>query len=365
MKVLKIIHTHGHGGAENTFRWLAWGLRRQGVDVIAAIPRAHDPVRENWIEPALQELDIPYVTFDKSGSPWRLFKNLSATIKKVQPDIVHSHLLDSNFYSSLACRKNTIPHVCTEHGDVFMSNSSSSRLKYATISRLSSIVVCVSEAVQRGAAPQIGLDKLKTINNGIRFMSPGASTFRGEFGIPASAICVGAVGNLYPVKGHTHLLTAFSHLLTKHPGAYLVLVGRGGEENKLRNQVRALNIPEGRVLFTGFRKDIENILNSLNLYVQPSLSEGHPLAVLEAMSLGLPVIASRVGGIPELFNQETFGTLVAPGSSGELHEKLLQYFDHPELFHEKATLARDFVREAFSIERMVRNYISCYRQVLA
>lgn len=365
MKVLKIIHTHGHGGAENTFRWLAWGLRRQGVDVVAAIPRSMDPGRENWIAPALEELDIPYVTFDKSGSPWRLFKSISATIREVKPDIVHSHLLDSNFYSSLACRQNSIPHVCTEHGDVFLDCSPRAKLKYATISRLSSFVICVSEAVKGRAARQIGFRKLKTIYNGIPFISPCASTFRREFNIPASAVCVGAVGNLYPVKGHTHLLTAFSRLLSQHPEAYLVLVGRGGEEQKLREQVRTLQIPEDRVLFTGFRRDIENILNGLDIYVQPSLSEGHPLAVLEAMSLGLPVIASRVGGLPELFSQEIFGTLVAPGSSEELHEKLLAYYNQPDLFHEKAALARDFVREAYSIEGMARNYIHCYRQAMA
>ncbi|MBT1071831.1 glycosyltransferase [Pelotalea chapellei] len=365
MRVLKIIHTHGHGGAENTFRWLAWGLQRQGVEVIAAIPRARDPKRENWIAPALEELGISYVTFDKSGSPWQLFKNLSEIIKQVQPDIVHSHLLDSNFYAALACSKNSIPHICTEHGDIFLSSSSRTRLKYMAISRLSSLVVCVSEAVRGGAARRIAKSKLKTIYNGIRFIIPGVSTFRQEFGIPESAVCIGAVGNLYPVKGHTYLITAFSRLLSRQPETRLVLVGRGSEEKMLRDQVASLNIPEDRVIFTGFRGDIENILNSLDVYVQPSLSEGHPLAVLEAMSLGLPVIASRVGGLPELFCDETFGTLVPPGSSDDLHEKLLEYVDQPDRFQHKATLARDHVLKAYSIEEMAGNYIACYRQAMA
>lgn len=365
MKVLKLIHTQGHGGAENTFRWLAWGLRRQGIDVVAAIPRHMELRKENWIQPALEELEIPYVTFDKSGSPWRMFDSITRIIGQVRPDMVHSHLLDSSFYAALACGKMSLPHLCTEHGDVLMDSSPRTRLKYAAISRLSRYVVCVSEAVRGGAAHHIRRSKLRTIYNGIRFMAPGPSTFREEWGISPSAICIGSVGNLYPVKGHTFLLTAFAAIASRNPATHLVLVGRGAEEKRLREQVKNLGIPEGRVIFTGFRRDVGNILNALDLYVQPSLSEGHPLAVLEAMSLGLPVIASRAGGLPELLGHDTYGTLAAPGSSEDLTVKIAAYLSEPELFREKAELGKNFVTERYSVEGMARSYIDCYCKIMS
>lgn len=365
MKVLKIIHTSGHGGAENTFRRLAWGLREEGVEVVAAIPVVSDPQGENWIAPALAELEVPYLTFDSAGSPWRLVKNLSELIDRVRPDVVHSHLLDSNFYSALACRRWSVPHVCTEHGDVSLKQSAATCVKYGTISLCSRFVVCVSNAVREKTAERMLIkSRLRTIYNGIQFLEKTRSFFRAEFGIPDDAVLIGNVGNLYPVKGQNFLVRAFAEVHDTCPRAYLALVGRGEEEESLRQLVRDLNLPGGRVVFTGYRKDIENVMNAFDLYVQPSLSEGHPLAVLEAMSLGVPVIATAVGGTPEVTGEEAYGALVAPGSIEELVCKILDYLHHREKFFRKATLARSFVRSEHSIQKMVGNYIHCYREAL-
>lgn len=367
MKVLKIIHTLGHGGAENTFRWLAWGLRQKGIEVVAAIPRVNNPQEENWISSALASQEVPYITFDTAGSPWQLFKNITAVIDQVRPDIVHSHLLDSNFYSSIACRRRFIPHISTEHGDVSLAQTISSRIKYALISLCSQSMVCVSDAVKEKASRVIYLRrKLKTVNNGIHFIESCESSFRREFGIPQQSILIGNVGNLYPVKGQKFLIRAFSGFLRScSTDAYLVLVGRGVEHDNLRCLVRDLGIPEGRVLFTGFRNDIQNILNAIDLYVQPSLSEGHPISVLEAMSLGIPVIASAVGGIPEIVDQGRFGTLVVPASWEDLDCAMRNCLHDLEYFRERAREAREYTRQTFSIEMMACNYIDVYRQALA
>lgn len=367
MKVLKIIHTLGHGGAENTFRWLAWGLRGKGVDVVAAIPRVSHPLEENWLAPALSELEVPYITFDTAGSRWQLFKNIGVVIDQVRPDVVHSHLLDSNFYSSLACRRRSIPHISTEHGDVSLEQTITSRIKYALISICSQSIICVSEAVKEKASRVVYIRrKLKTVYNGIHFMESCESTFRREFGIPQSGILIGNVGNLYPVKGQKFLVRAFAKLMQScSADAYLVLVGRGVEQENLQGLVRDLCIPEGRVLFTGFRNDIQNILNAIDLYIQPSLSEGHPLAVLEAMSLGIPVIASAVGGVPEIIGQDRFGTLVAPASWEDLDRAMRKCLRDHEYFRDRARAARDHTRQTFSIQKMASNYIDVYRQALS
>lgn len=366
MKVLKIIHTLGHGGAENTFRWLAWGLRCKGIEVVAAIPRVNYPQEENWIASALDLLEVPYMTFDAAGSPWQLLKNITAVIDQVQPDIVHSHLLDSNVYSALACWRKSTPHVCTEHGDVSMQKSAVSNIKYGIISLCSRYIICVSEAVRESTTRVIWVkSKLRTIYNGIHFLEKGPSSFRMEFNIPDEAVLIGNVGNLYPVKGQKYLIRAFAEICFSYPLTFLVLVGRGGEENKLRQLVVDLNIPRNRVLFTGFRIDVENVMNAFDLYVQPSLSEGHPLAVLEAMSIGIPVIASAVGGIPEIIGQDRYGTLVNSRSWEDLHRGMIDYLLCPGFFREKACDARNYARNAFSVEKMAGNYLDVYRQALA
>lgn len=367
MKVLKIIHTLGHGGAENTFRWLAWGLRRKGIEVVAAIPRVNDPREENWLASALASLEVPCITFDTAGTPWQLFKSITAVIDQVRPDVVHSHLLDSNFYSSLACRWLCMPHISTEHGDVSMKQTISSRVKYALISLCSRSIVCVSDAVKEENYRVVPLRrKLRTVYNGIHFMESCESTFRRESGIPQGAVLIGNVGNLYPVKGQKYLIRAFAELLRRGSAdVYLVLVGRGGEQENLRSLVGDLGIPEGRVLFTGFRDDIENILNAMDLYVQPSLSEGHPIAVLEAMSLGIPVIASAVGGVPEVIGQNRFGTLAVPGSWEDIYRAMREFTCDNGCFRERARAAREHTRQTFSIEVMACNYIDVYRQALA
>jgi glycosyltransferase involved in cell wall biosynthesis len=242
MRVLKIIHTQGHGGAENTFRWLAWGLIREGVEVVAAISEVNNSRSENWVAHALEELSIPYITFDKTGSPLRLLKNIGALIDQVKPDIVHSHLLDSNFYSALSCMRRFKPHISTEHGEVSLKQTASSRVKYGMISLCSRFIVCVSEAVRKKAFSVIPIrGKLKTVYNGIHFIEACHSTFREEFDIPQSGFLIGNVGNLYPVKGQKYLIRAFSNLLRScSADVYLVLVGRGEEQENLQGLIRDL-----------------------------------------------------------------------------------------------------------------------------
>lgn len=367
MRVLQIIHTIGHGGAENVFRWLTWGLRKKGIDAIAAIPIANNGANsENWITPALEEIGIPYEVFDKRGGALRLLHNMKALIGKVRPDIVHSHLLDSNFYSSLVCKWMSIPHVCTEHGDVSLKKSLTSKTKFVSVSFFSQRVVCVSEAVRKKASALCTTPrKLDLVYNGVRFIDDGvASLFRREFGIPDDALVIGCVGNLYPVKGQRFLIQAFSRFFRCNTNSYLVLVGRGREEGSLKKLAVELEIPEERIFFTGFRDDIVNILKAMDIYVQPSLSEGLPLAVLESMSLGIPVIATDVGGVREILGDNEYGTLVSAGSWKAILEALLEMSEELPLSKKRAVMSAQFVNERFSIAKMTSEYVNIYQKVL-
>jgi len=356
----------GHGGAENVFRWLAQGLQKAGVDVVAGICMDNNPEgRENWIDPALDELEIPKTYFDKRGSAVAMLKSMKKMIARTGPDIVHSHLLDANFYSALACRRLSIPHVCTEHGDIRFNKRTAARIKFGLLSALSTSVVCVSQSL-RGTAATLCLNrkKLITIYNGISFPEQKRSAFRKEQDIPETAMVVGNVGNLYPVKGQRYLIEAFARFLSHAPSAYLILVGRGSEESRLRQHAHKLAIPADRIIFTGFRKDVDNILNALDIYVQPSLSEGFPVAVLEALSLDLPVIATSVGGVPEVITDDKIGILVPPGSSGDICEALKTISRNFGAYTQCAKKAGAYVREKFSVSQMTNEYLALYRKLL-
>lgn len=239
-------------------------------------------------------------------------------------------------------------------------------MKYSLISIFSHLIVCVSEAVREKASSMVLVKKkLRTVYNGIKFFEKRNSSFQSEFNIPGNAVVIGSVGNLYPVKGQKYLIKAFADIRAGFPKAYLVIVGRGGEEATLKQLVRDLRIPTDSVIFTGFRQDIENIMNSFDLYVQPSLSEGHPVAVLEAMSLGIPVIATAVGGIPEVTSGNKYGTLVPPGSSEDLIAVFREFRRNQLKFNAKALPAEAYIRSEFTLEKMAANYIQCYQEVLA
>jgi glycosyltransferase involved in cell wall biosynthesis len=366
MRVLKIIHTMGHGGAENIYRWLAWGLMQNGIDVVAGIPLNNDPrTTENWITPALEELGLSYETFDKTGNAFALVRNMKALIKRVRPDIVHSHLLDSNFYSSLTCKLLSVPHVCTEHGDISMNESISGKMKFILLSCFTNNIVCVSEAVRQNATPvALFPNKLTLIHNGIMVRDVKESTFRREVGIPDIALVIGNVGNLYPVKGQKYLIRAFSELIKCYPDSYLVLVGRGNERRDLEILREELHVPEKKVLFTGFRNDIANIIRSFDIYVQPSLSEGLPVSLLEAMSLGIPVIATDVGGAAEIIRNDEYGMLVARCSSKELYTGLKKVIENREASIMKALRAKEMVNRQFSLNAMTTQYINLYEKLL-
>lgn len=366
MKVLLIIHTMGHGGAENIFRWLAWGLKRRGVEVIAAVPVFDEKLdNEDWITPALEDLGIPYETYDKSGSPLQMILRLRRLIKKTKPDLVHSHLMDSNFYSSLAARLASVPHVCTEHGDISLKDSRSERFKFLCLSTISNSVICVSEAVRSKAADKMFLGKKPgLVYNGITMPEADGTGFREEFSIPVGSTLVGNVANLYPVKGQKFLVSAFSGFLESFPDSYLVFVGRGSERQPLEELARAEGIPGDRIIFTGFRDDVSDILSSLDIYVQPSLSEGLPVSVLEAMIMGVPVVATRVGGLEEIIKNDTLGTLVEPGSSKAILDALLRVAGGINKYKDNAATARAAVIERFSLDRMTEDYLQIYESIV-
>ena len=172
-----------------------------------------------------------------------------------------------------------------------------------------------------------------------------------------------AVGNLYPVKGHRHLIDAVALLAARHPALHVAIAGRGALEGDLRAAARDRGLAD-RVHLIGLRSDVPAVLAAADVFVLPSLSEGLPLALLEAMFAGRPIVASAVGEVSAALAHGVAGVLVPPGDPQALAAALDGVLSDPQRAGE---LGRAAVRRAaaeYDISRMVRRYVDLYEEAL-
>jgi glycosyltransferase involved in cell wall biosynthesis len=230
-------------------------------------------------------------------------------------------------------------------------------------------VIGVSEAVREDLLRSnwgLATDKVVTIHNGIDptpFLAAASRAAAREAvlsGGDGGDCWFGSLGRLSEVKNQRSLLRAFARVAAVEPQVRLLLGGRGELEGELKALSSSLGIQE-KVFFLGFRRDVPQILRALDFFVLPSLREGLPLSVMEAMCSGLPVLASRVGGIPELFGDVEMGTLVDPSDEAGLAEAMLALTRLPE--QERKRLgdnARARALAHFTAEGMTRKYAAIY-----
>jgi sugar transferase (PEP-CTERM/EpsH1 system associated) len=228
--------------------------------------------------------------------------------------------------------------------------------------------VAVSRDLQRWLVEDVRLParKVITIQNGVdvsRFGIGSSAEARQRLGISGDRLVIGTVGRLDPVKDQAGLIEAFSRLRGKHSEALLVIVGDGPCREPLAELTARLGLQD-RVLLLGERRDIPEILMALDVFVLPSVAEGMSNTVLEAMASGLPVVATRVGGSPELVEEGLTGRLVAPLDPTALAGAIDGYLEdtHLRVLHGKASRQRAV--EHFDLHRMARAYADLYTSVL-
>ncbi|MEM9555764.1 MAG: glycosyltransferase [Acidobacteriota bacterium] len=236
-------------------------------------------------------------------------------------------------------------------------------------------VVAVSEAVRTELLATEGIDpaKVVVIQNGIdldRFRSGGdRDTARARFGLPPSAPLVGAVGRFHGPKGLVHLIDAFARLVARRDddssphAAQLVLAGDGPDAERLRHRVTGHRL-DHRVRFLGYLEDPSALYPALDVYALPSLAEGSPNALLEAMGSGCAAVASAVGGVPEALTDGEHGLLVPPADPDALATALERLLGDDALRRRLATAARRRVEDEFSLDVMARRHQELYSELL-
>ncbi|MRS01778.1 glycosyltransferase [bacterium] len=212
--------------------------------------------------------------------------------------------------------------------------------------------------------------KVATIQNGLdydAFLAQGSKEDARNEILPGKTegFWFGTAGRLSPVKNQRTLIVAFSKIALNRRNAHLLIAGTGELAAELENLVNKLNL-HGQVHFLGYRRDMPLVFRALDVFVLPSLREGLPLAMLEAMASGLPVIAARVGGIPEVFGEQDLGRLIEPRDPSSLVAAIQEMVEaSPERLAAQGRVARLRATEDFSSRRMISGYERLYEQVCA
>ena len=306
------------------------------------------------------------------ADPAALWK-LVALLRQEQPHIVHTHTSKAGVLGRLAARIAGVPVIVhTPHGHVFYGHFGSisswvflqieRALAWITDELIALTTAEKTEHLERGVGCA---DRFAVIPSGIDIDRFKQARTAGKvipewFDCPPNATVIGSVGWLTDIKGHRFVVDAVAQLKPEHPHLHLVIVGSGDQHDALLHQAKKVGINDS-VHLIGHREDVEACLAGMDGFVLPSLNEGMGRALVEAMAAGLPVIASSVGGIPALIEDENNGLLVPAGDSLALAGALRRILSDPHWACTLGQNAMQSIRTGFGVPAMVQAIESIYR----
>lgn len=307
----------------------------------------------------------------RPGKDWRLIFKLVNLFRKERFDIIHTHGESPWFYGALACFFTAINRpkcIVTVHG--YGGGDRTMLTDYRLWRYLAIItnkIVLVAEYLEKELLSNgFSQSKLITIMNGVNFCK-NITEIKYDNNLnnnQSNEFIVGIVARLSKIKNHTILIEAMSVLKEKGLNIKLIIVGSGPEMLNIKGKVASLELDED-VTFEGEKIDPSPFYEKFNVFVLPSLSEGIPMTILEAMSLGVPVIASDVGGNAEIIKHGTNGLLFASGDVDGLVKCLMRIVDSPDEKDSMRKNALAFVRENFSYEKMFKRYSELYLSMMS
>lgn len=363
--VLHLIDTGGPGGAETIFRNLIVGLGRK----VRSVPVV--PLRD-WLYDDLTSRGLEPLVFrpEELSGPAHL-RAIASLIRHHGVDLIQTHLLGSGVYASLVASRYGLPVVATFHGvpDI-PPDSRFIRLKVRILSRRRNAIVFVSHRLRAHLTRAHGFPASRSfvIHNGLDLRSLGDASATEAAGPRAGGedLIVGAVGNLRPAKDYPNLLRAAAELTERGVSLRVLIAGEGdGELKQALVELRSKLGLDERVEFLGFRKDVHRFLQSVDVFVMSSKVEGLPLAPVEALALGKPVVATRAGGTDEVVRDGETGLLVPVEDPVALADALQRVHENREWAARLARAGQEDVVQRFSLERMTDDYLELYRRALA
>ncbi|MDE2027995.1 MAG: glycosyltransferase [Candidatus Omnitrophica bacterium] len=356
MRILHIVNSLECGGLEKVVIHLAAALKGKGIktDILCLC-------QEGDMAPLARAKGVSVFCLGKKDgfSISTVFK-LTKKIRQGKYDLVNTHNFAPLIYGSLAARMAGVPCINTRHG-------SDAQSVHALLWSLNAKVIAVGNYAKEELLRnnRINPRKMVVIYNAVENneFNNGNEIRKIKEIVSGHNKFVGIVGRLAFVKDHRTLLQAFKNVLLHHPDACLSIAGDGPLKDELKQYVLDNGLND-KVFFLGFCQDVQGFLNLLNVFVLSSLNEGISLAILEAMSAAKPVVATRVGGNPEIVEDGVTGFLVASQSSQEMAEKISQLLDDPSLAKTMGEAGSMRAKDNFSINRMLEGYIAVYQEVL-
>jgi sugar transferase (PEP-CTERM/EpsH1 system associated) len=371
--IVHVIHRLDFGGLENGLVNLVNRLPPERFRHAIVCLAGFNPT----IRARIERPDVEVRSLDKQpGKDPAAYVRMWRVLRQRRPAIVHTRNLgtvDMQWVAALAA----VPHrVHGEHGwevgDPRGLSPRSLRIRRACRPVIHRYVP-MSQDIARWLERDVGVPagRIRQLYSGVdveRFR-PGGPRATDAAGAEAGAGArrgptLGTIGRLDPVKNQEALLEAFARLRQRHAGLRLVIVGDGPLRGHLQSRAQSLGVA-GDVTFTGSRTDTPELLRSLDVFVLPSVNEGISNTILEAMACGVPVVASSVGGNPELVVDGVCGSLYDPADPQALQQAILPYLGDPALRERQGRAARERVVQNFSLDSMVGRYLALYDELLA
>jgi len=367
MKALLVCQNLRVGGAEELMLGMATHLPAVGVDAEVVALTRRGPIAE---EMAAAEVPVHLVTGEPGPRDPAAFIRLVRLFRRERPDVVHTFLITACVYGRLAAFAAGVPLVLAAEQNVYERKPRRHILLERLLAMRTYRVVACCAAVGRFYRQQVGLPacKVAVVYNAVRFGSlPTAADrrpARAALGLPDDAFVIGTLGRLTEQKGQHLMLRALADVRKSVPNAVLFLAGDGPRRAVLEAEAARFGLRD-RVRFLGIRRDRGTLFGAMDLFVLPSAWEGLSLALVEAMGAGRAVVASDVGGNPEVVADARTGRLVPAGNVAALTEAIVNLARDPAERERLGTAAAVEARERFGIERHVREMAALYRQGLS
>ncbi len=360
-----LVHTYGFGGLENMVTNLVNHIDpnrfKSTIVSFAPLKALSNRVDVNRVQ---------VISLNKKGgnNPLLIYK-IYLLLKKVGPDIVQTHNWGTAAEGILGAKLARVPGIVhAERGTIEEKKSNIVLQRF--LWGFTDQVLSVSKAHRQKMTNIIGfpLKKIKAIVNGVdteRFYpNPGIKVeTRKKLGLKKNSLCIGTVGSLRPVKNHSLLVNACKAILPHFDDVEVLIVGEGPLESQLKQEVKTFGF-SGKIHFAGIQPNIPEVLNALDIFVLTSLSEGMPNVVLEAMACGIPVLATSVGGVPEIIENGQNGILVASEDKSNLIQAITELLNDQDKRCAIGMEGRKKVLSEFSLKKMVSEYQVLYESLL-
>ncbi len=368
IKILFLITDFKLGGAQSVMTNLVKNINQEEfIPFVACLFGGNTTIAKELRAKGIIVKDLGMTHFWRVDALWRLYR----LIKQQKVQILHASLFHASIAARIIGKMARVPIIISWRHNIFHGSYGREVISKLT-SFLDDAVTAVSLEAKNAEikSSRLNKDKIQVIYNGVSTEKFCLNEYRNfkklkhEIGIKDYELNIGYIGRINPVKSIDTLLEAFMILSkSENKDMSLLIVGEGETRNKLKNLSISLGIMQ-EVYFLGSRNDVPQILSTLDIFVLPSKSEGMPMVILEAMAAGLPVVATNVGGTPEVVIDGETGFLVPPGDPQALADVIKKLMDDPELRRKFGKAGRERVEKHFTIEETVRKTEELYLRLL-